>query len=42
LNCQAFYYNVKKKIQILQWFCIERQMMVTTSVFNIEINIADI
>ncbi len=24
LNCWAFYHDVKKKIQILQWFCIER------------------
>jgi len=42
LNCWAFYHDVKKKIQILQWFCIERQMMVVTSAFSMKIDIADI
>ncbi len=42
LNCWAFYYDVEKKIWILQWFCIERQMMVATSVFSMKIDIADI
>ena len=42
LNCWAFYHDAEKKMWILQWFHIERQMMVTMSVFDIEIDIADI
>ncbi len=42
LNCWAFYYDAEKKIQILQWFCIERQMMVATSAFSMKIDIIDI
>ncbi len=42
LNCWAFYHDAEKKIWILQWFCIERWMMIVMSVFSMRIDITDI
>jgi len=42
LNCWAFYHDAEKKMWILQWFCIKRQIIVTMSAFSMKIDIIDI